>query len=174
MPGKTNRLIRVVSIIPVLLACLCMTHLQAELVKTSKMEALDKKNKFSIERDIFSPIKKNYSKQTRKERIKLPPPPPPVEKPDEGIEKKERNVVNEIKGSIAYEGYALRNSKKLALLSINGEFRVAKDGDQLTEEIKVVTVERTVVTLEVEAQQIEINLKDEEENGDKDESDENY
>ena len=143
--------------------------LQAEIIKLSQLEKLQEekeKKEFSIERDIFSPFKRKIT--TSKMQTELPPPPPPPVKMEEEKVKDEKQdqmqVVNEVLQSVAYEGYVMRNSKQVALLTVNGEFYVVGKDDILMEKIKIINVDKKFITVEVESNVIEINLKGDDEN----------
>ncbi len=143
--------------------------LQAEIIKVSQLKKLQEekeKKEFSIERDIFSPFKRKIT--TSKTQIELPPPPPPLVKMEEEKVKDEKQdqmqVVNEILQSVTYEGYVMRDTKQVALLTVNGEpFIVSKD-DILMEKIKIIKVDKKFITVEVDSNVIEINLKGDDEN----------
>jgi hypothetical protein len=150
---------------------LCIPQLlQAEIIKVSQLEKLQKekeKKEFSIERDIFSPFKRKFKKS--KVQSELPPPPPPAKMEEEEEKVKDEKsdqmqVVNEILQSVAYEGYVMRDSKQVALLTVNGEFFVVGKDDILMEKIKIITVDKKFITVEVDSNVIEINLKGDDEN----------
>ena len=144
--------------------------LQAEIIKVSQLKKLQEegeKKEFSIERDIFSPFKRKITKSKIKAELP-PPPPPPVDREEEKKVKDEKpdqmQVVNEILQNVAYEGYVMRNSKQVALLTVNGEFFVVGKDDILMEKIKIINVDKKFITVEVDSNVIEINLKGDEEN----------
>ena len=143
--------------------------LQAEIIKVSQLEKLQEereKKEFSIERDIFSPFKRKITKSKMQTELP-PPPPPPVKKEEEKVKDEKSNqmqVVNEILQSVTYEGYVMRDAKQVALLTVNGEpFIVSKD-DILMEKIKIINVDKKFITVEVDSNVIEINLKGDDEN----------
>jgi hypothetical protein len=149
---------------------LCIPQLlQAETIKVSQLEKLQKekeKKEFSIERDIFSPFKRKFKKSKAQSELPPPPPPPVKVKDEETKEKKpdQMQVVNEILQSVAYEGYVMRDSKQVALLTVNGEFFVVGKDDILMEKIKIINVDKKIITVEVDSNVIEINLKGDDEN----------
>jgi hypothetical protein len=129
------------------------------------MQELEKtKKEFSIERDIFSPFIKRFNKPG--ENNARPPEPPPVLK-QEIPEKKEPapyDIEAEIRESVTYEGYVIRDAKKLALLSINQEFFVVGIDDMIMEKVKIINIEQRQITVEVDSQRFEIQLKGDDEN----------
>lgn len=143
--------------------------LQAEIIKVSQLKKLQEekdKKEFSIERDIFSPFKRNFKKLNVQPELP-PPPPPPVKREEEKVKEKKADqmqVVNEILQSVAYEGYVMRDSKQVALLTVNGEFFVVGRDDILMEKIKIINVDKKFITVEVDSNVIEINLKGDDEN----------
>lgn len=143
--------------------------LQAEIIKVSQLKKLQEereKREFSIERDIFSPFKRKITKSKMQTELP-PPPPPPVNREEEKVKDEkpdQMQVVNEILQNVAYEGYVMRNSKQVALLTVNGEFFVVGKDDILMEKIKIINVDKKFITVEVDSNVIEINLKGDEEN----------
>lgn len=143
--------------------------LQAEIIKVSQLEKLQEekgKKEFAIERDIFSPFKRKFKKSNVQSELP-PPPPPPVKMAEEKVKDEkpdQMQVVNEIMQSVAYEGYVMRDSKQVALLTVNGEFFVVGKDDILMEKIKIINVAKKFITVEVDSNVIEINLKGDDEN----------
>lgn len=137
-----------------------------EIIKISTLEKLAKEKKeFSIERDIFSPFKKKFPKPGERAEKAFKPPPvvqPMETKKDDGPA--EYDFEAEVRESVIYEGYVIRAAKKLALLSINGEFFVVGIDDIVLEKVKIIDVEKAQITLEVESSKFEIQLKEDEEN----------
>jgi hypothetical protein len=133
-------------------------HLQAEIIKVSKLKGKNKA--FSIKRDIFSPFKGNVG---RKPVMRVEPPPPPKIEEKKPKEVKP-DVAEEISGSVAFEGYVMRNARKLALLTVNGEFFVVGKDDLILDKIKIINVDKEQVTVEVDSTVIEIKLKGDDEN----------
>ncbi|MDQ1353478.1 MAG: hypothetical protein QG657_3784 [Acidobacteriota bacterium] len=143
------------------------TSIKAEIIKASKLEQAEKqkeKKEFNIVRDIFSPFKREFNLKPA-----APPQPLPeeIEKPPEEEKEsrvKERDVAGEVRRRVSFEGYVMREAKKLALLTVDSEFFVAGVNDIVKETIKVVNVEKQFVTLEVEANLIEIKIKGDQDN----------
>lgn len=141
------------------------TPIHAEIIKTSKLEQAEKtkvKKEFTLHRDIFSPFKRvieqNQPTPTRR-------PPEEIKKPPEEENKvKERDVAGEVKRRITYEGYVMWDGRKLALLMVDAEFFAVGVDDFVKETIRIVNIERKFVTVEVEANLIEINIKEDQAN----------
>jgi len=133
-------------------------HLQAEIINVSKLKGKNKE--FSIKRDIFSPFKGNVG---HKPVMRVEPPPPPKVEEKKPKEVK-TDVAEEIRGSVAFEGYVMRDARRLALLTVNGEFFVVGKDDLILDKIKIINVEKEQVTVEVDSTMIEIKLKGDDEN----------
>lgn len=139
--------------------------IRAEIIKASKLEQAEKekgKKEFNIVRDIFSPFKREFNLNPA-----APPQPPPevIQKPPEEENRvKERDVAGEVRRRVAYEGYVMRDAKNLALLTVDSEFFVVGVNDTVKETIKIVNVEKEIVTLEVEANLVEIKIKGDQDN----------
>lgn len=137
------------------------TDLHSEIIDISDLNKGQKEKKeFSIERDIFSPFKGSFSRRP-KEKIELPLPVKPEKKVEEGIKDK----ADEIRESVAFEGYVIRKAKKLALLTINGEFFVVGKDDIVLDKIKIKKVDKKNVTIEIDSNVFEIKLKGDDDNG---------
>lgn len=141
-------------------------HMQAEIIKASKLEQIEKgkenKKEFAIFRDIFSPIKRVI--EPKRAEVSQPPPEELRKKPEEEHRVKERDVTAEIRGRIAYEGYVMRGSERFALLTVDGEFFVVGISDIAKETINIINIETKFVTVQVEANLIEINIKEDQNN----------
>lgn len=144
------------------------TPIRAEIIKTSRLEQTEKekeKKEFNIVRDIFSPFKREFNLKPAAQ----PPQPPPeeIEKSREEEKEsrvKERDVAGEVRRRVSYEGYVMRDARKLALLTVDSEFFVVGVDDIVKETIKVVNVDKQFVTLEVEANLVEIKIKGDQDN----------
>jgi predicted RNA-binding protein with PUA domain len=128
----------------------------AEIIKFSK---LSKGNiDFSFKRDIFYPevssrpgrkvIMEEETRELMEERTR---------EPGERLKKV-------IRQTVLFEGYIEKNDRLIALISANGEFYTVGEGDVVLDNIKVISIEKDKMILEVESQRLEIPLK-----GDKDE-----
>ncbi|UCH96894.1 MAG: hypothetical protein JSV88_08595 [Candidatus Aminicenantes bacterium] len=132
-----------------------------EIIKISKLQQEVKE--FSIKRNIFSPDPMKPVDPGAAPRKALPPP-PPVVKPPEEVKKPDKHLENEIQGSLSYEGYVIKHTKNYALVSMNSEFFAVTTGDMILEKIKIIKIDREAITVEVESQQVEIQIKGDEEN----------
>lgn len=133
-----------------------------EIIKFSSLER--KTKEFSINRDIFSP---DPMKPANPTTFKLPPPPSPEEIKNIQKEKqKEKNIEDEIRQSLFFEGYVIKNSRNCALVSVNGEFYAVGTGDIVLEKIKIVNIEKKNIKVEVDSRVFEIQLKGDDENED--------
>ncbi|MCX6582264.1 MAG: hypothetical protein NT166_18995 [Candidatus Aminicenantes bacterium] len=139
--------------------------IHAEIINASKLEQAEKekgKKEFNIVRDIFSPFKREFNLNPA---APAQPPPEVIQKPPEEENRvKERDVAGEVRRRVAYEGYVMREAKKLALLTVDSEFFVVGIDDTVKETIKIVNVEKKFVTLEVETNLVEINIKGDQDN----------
>jgi len=135
-----------------------------EIILISKLEKSNNLE-FTLKRDIFSPDPIKPADPLAKPIKLLPPPPPPVieKKPEVKIDEKEE-IENQIRGSLFYEGYVLKNSKNFALVSMNGEFYAVTTGDMVQERVKIAKIQREAITVEVKSYSFEIQLKGDEEN----------
>ena len=135
-------------------------HSPAEIIKVSKLSK--EKSEFSVSRDIFSPaaFKPTYAAERFNGRTPPPPPPPKVEE----VKKEAREAMeDELRRSVQFEGYIIKETKSHALVNINGEYYVAAVGDMLmNNQIQVVKVEKKIIVLKAEAKEFEIRLKGDE------------
>lgn len=132
-----------------------------EILDTAKLKK--KTLEFNISRDIFSP-------DTMKPKINQPvvrpkPPPPPVVKPPvkEEIDK-EKEVEEEVQRILFYEGYVIKSTRNVALVSANGEFHAVVAGDIVLDRIKIIKIEKEFIVVEVDDKQIEIQIKGDDSN----------
>ncbi len=140
----------------VILTGVIPADLPAEIIKVSRLKKTQEE--FTVKRDIFSPIKRNSTAP----RPIRPVAPPPVNK--EELKQKDQveidaDVVEEVRSNVIYEGYAFRKGKKVALLTVNGEyFAVAKD-EMVLDKMTVIAITNEAITVDMEGAQIEINVK---------------
>jgi len=126
-----------------------------EIIRFSKLEKEMKK--FAINRDVFSPSPIKPINPAG--RVKLPPLPPPQEIKKKAEEEKEKDIEDEIRRSLFFEGYVIKNSKNHALVSVNGEFFAVAAGDMVLEKITIIKIEKKTIKVEVDAKVFEIQLK---------------
>lgn len=74
----------------------------------------------------------------------------------------QKTIAEEIFQSISYEGYVIKNAKKSALLNVSGEFFMVSEQDQILDKIKVIKIDKNVVTIEYENQPYDIKIKGDE------------
>ena len=135
-----------------------------EIIKRSLLEKKEKLE-FTIKRDIFSPDPMAPVNPMAKGSQPVQPPPLPIIKEPPKVEVDEKTEIeNEIRGSLFYEGYLLKNSKNYALVSMNGEFYAVTSGDMLQDRIKITGIQRKAISVEVQSYSFEIQLKGDEEN----------
>jgi uncharacterized protein YneF (UPF0154 family) len=131
--------------------------LHTDIIKTSQLKK--KQKEFKITRDIFSSFKEDLSKKppVNREQIREIPKKPPKKT----VEQRAEEEREEITSSIKFEGYVIRKSRNLASITINGEFFI---DDIILERIKVVKIEKSHITVEVDKKKYEIKLKGDEDN----------
>lgn len=150
MSGKCIFLTSVMIIF--LLAPFGNTSAYGEIIKISRLKK--GVEEFSYNRDIFSPVPLiPINKADQQYRQVAPPPPPPPPKEED------EDLAEEIRQSVMFEGYIIKDSRSHALLNINGEYFVAAEGDTVAEKIKVVKVTKKHIMVEAESMTIEIMLK---------------
>jgi hypothetical protein len=135
-----------------------------EIIKVSNLP--DKWPEFAISRNIFSPdLMKPMVKPS--ENLRPPQPTPEeIKREREKLEKQQQTLQTEVTGNLFYEGYVYKRSKSCALVSSAGEFFAVLVGDIVLDKIKVIKIEKEVITVEFENSVFEIQLK---EGDDKDE-----
>ncbi len=102
----------------VCLLCLMSFPLQAEEILNMSI-LKEKIKKLSIERNIFSPdIMKPAEPQVRRP-VKVAP--PPIKEPPKPVVM-EKNIEDETRRSVTFDGYVIKQPKNFALISVNGEF----------------------------------------------------
>jgi hypothetical protein len=143
----------------IVIPCILMTGLLllvigsagAEVIKVSKMNR--ETSKFSIKRDIFSPI------PMAPQQNRVPVVRQPLTKPDK--KKVVPDLENEVRRSVFYEGYISKGEKSHALLNVSGEYFVVAEGDTVLQRIEVIKIEKKAIIIEVESRSIEITRKGE-------------
>jgi hypothetical protein len=73
----------------------------------------------------------------------------------------QRSIAEEIAQSVTYEGFILKNAKRLALLNVSGDFFSVGEGDMVLNKIKVVKIAQEKVTIDYDGQEYEIFIKGE-------------
>ncbi len=124
--------------------------LSAEIIKISTL----KKDpaEWRVKRNVFSliPVSQGVSQSRAK-----PAPEPVLEElkpPDPG---------EEVRQTVSYEGFLIRNGKKSGLVSAGGDFLTVSEGDMILERFKVVAVNPGKLVVEYQGQNYEILIKGE-------------
>jgi len=125
---------------------LLTTSLSAELIHFSALNPPRPEPR--VKRNIFSLVSALPAAMQPQTVTPLPPPPPP-----------ERNIAEEIRQSVIFEGYVVKNGKRSAMISSSGEFFIVGIGDTVLEKIKILAISPTQCTVEFEGQPYEIYLK---------------
>ena len=73
----------------------------------------------------------------------------------------QRSIAEEIAQSVTYEGFILKNARRLALLNVSGDFFSVGEGDMVLNKIKVVKIAKEKVTIDYDGQEYEIFIKGE-------------
>jgi hypothetical protein len=130
-----------------------------EIIKISKLKK--EIQKFTIKRNIFSPdiMKPNVPAQrfpttemmrTQKEA-------------ETKVEQEKKSVLQaEIENNFSYEGYVLKDSGNIALVSLNAEFYAVGEGDIVAEKVTIIIIEKETITVEFDNNIFEIQLKGDE------------
>lgn len=123
---------------------------RGEIIHFSKLE---KENRtFAYKRNLFLP-----------ETMTRPSLDPVL--PDKGIqampeEKQiEKEVKDEVRQAVFFEGYIENNNQFIALVSVDGEFFPVAVGDVIMDKIKVIDISKNRIICEVESQEVEIPIK---------------
>ena len=135
---------------PIFVVILLLPFLaQGEVIRLSKLK--QERPPFGMKRDIFSTrslaaeAAADNGAPSREAR-----PPSPLS---------EEELRREVRTSVSFEGYVMKKERRHALLNVNGEFYVVGEGEDVTEAVKVIKIERERIYLEVEGKKIEIPLK---------------
>lgn len=124
---------------------------RAELLKLSLLEK--PAPAFTLKLDIFNGAMPSSGESQPGNQQALPP---------AQVAAAQKTIAEEIYQSISYEGYVIKNAKKSALLSISGEFFMVSEQDQILDKIKVIKIDKNVVTIEYENQPYDIKIKGDE------------
>ncbi len=140
-------------IIAVILMIFIPFLLSGELIKSSKVSNHGKLH-FEIKRNIFSSQKisklRKGSIASRKNDIKK------AELMKE-TEKAETRVI----ASVFYEGFLIKGSKIYALLKVNGQFYISKEGDRIPGNISIKQILEKKIVLEIESSEVSVLKKGE-------------
>jgi hypothetical protein len=123
--------------------------LRAELLKLSLLAK--PAPKFTLKLDIF---------QGRDPADRENGPPAAAMGPAQA-ENLQRTIAEEIQQSITYEGFIVKNGRKLALLNVSGEFFTVGEGEVVLEKIKILKISNDAVIIEYDGQHYDIRIKGE-------------
>jgi len=127
--------------------------MNCELIKTDKI-TIDKDSVFEVKRDIFDLQRKSVL-QDNERKIAESKKEPDVEIKD--TEEKETKVI----ATVFYEGFLLKGDEVYALLKVNSQFFISKEGDKLPDDIVIRRIMKKSVLLEIESNEITILKKGE-------------
>ena len=127
--------------------------LSGELIKSSKVSKHGKLH-FEIKRNIFSPQKisklRKGSIASRKNDIKKAE-----------LMKKRENAETKVIASVFYEGFLIKDNRIFALLKVNGQFYISKEGDRIPGNISIKQILEKRIVLEIEASEVSVLKKGE-------------
>jgi hypothetical protein len=129
-----------------------------EIIKISKLTK--EIQKFTIKRNIFSPdiMKPNVPAPRLPSSEMLR-----TQKEENKVEQENKNVLQEeIENNFSYEGYVVKDSKNIALVSLSAEFYAVGEGDIVAEKITIIIIEKETITVEFDNNIFEIQLKGDE------------
>ncbi len=127
--------------------------LSSELIKSSKITRHGKSG-FEIKRNIFSPQKTN---NLRKGSLAL-------KKSDTrkiDLIKQNKKEETRVIASVFYEGFLVKGNRIFALLKLNGQFYISKEGDRLPGNISVKKIFEKKIVLEIESSEVSVLKKGE-------------
>ncbi|NIM13557.1 MAG: hypothetical protein GTO45_15700 [Candidatus Aminicenantes bacterium] len=130
-----------------------------EIIKISKLTK--EIQQFTIKRNIFSPdiMKPNVPAPQLPSREMLRT----QKEAENKVEQQKKSVLQEeIQNNLSYEGYVVKDSKNIALVSLNGEFYTVGEGDIVEEKITIIIIEKETITVEFDNNIFEIQLKGDE------------
>ncbi|MCP5045568.1 MAG: hypothetical protein GY940_00235 [bacterium] len=128
-----------------------------EILNLSKLEK--KAPEYTIKRDIFSPdpmrpIRNRGPVQPLVEE------PPPVEKiPEKTVAQEQKDMEDEVRRSLSFEGYVIKESRNYALVSASGEFFAVAVDDIVLDRIRILKITNEAITVEIDSNRLEIQLK---------------
>jgi hypothetical protein len=134
--------------VPILLLALG-APLRAELLKLSLLDRPT--HKFMLKLDIFK-----GSDPADLENSPRPGAMGPAQ--EENLQK---SIAEEIQQSITFEGFIVKNGRKLALLNVSGEFFAVGEGEIVLEKIKILEISRDKVIIEYDGLPYDIRIKGE-------------
>jgi len=128
-----------------LLVSLLVLPIHAELLKWNWLQK--PAARFSVKQDLFG-------SGSAAPRIVEPV-------PAAQAEALQNSIAEEIYQSISYEGFIVKNSKRSALLNVSGEFFVVSEQDMILDKIKILKINKDIVTIEYDSLPYDIRIKGE-------------
>jgi hypothetical protein len=122
---------------------------------------MKKPPELSIKRDLFSPDLMTPRVGPNAVTPPVRPPEPKIEESQQVIEK---NIEAETRSRLFFEGYVIKNLKRNAMVTVNGEYIIVGIGDVVLENVKIIKIEKKAITVEVDTKVFEIQLKGDNEN----------
>ncbi len=124
-----------------------------EIIKVSRIKNRDIKE-LKIIRNIFSPNGRigDRGKKVTSDRIDKV-----KTLKNTVVEKKEDKIIT----TVFYEGYLIKGERVFALLKVNGEFFVSKEGDEIPGKIILKRIMEKRIILEIESSEVSISKKGE-------------
>ncbi|MCK4889225.1 MAG: hypothetical protein KAS21_11220 [Candidatus Aminicenantes bacterium] len=144
MSGKTIAAILLI-LIPFLLS--------SELIKSSKVKKHGKLH-FEIKRNIFSPQKTNKFRKGSIASRK-------AENKKAELMKQSKEAETRVIASVFYEGFLIKESRIFALLKVNGQFYISREGDRIPGNILVKKILEKKIVLEIESSEVSVLKKGE-------------
>ena len=144
MSGRIISLILIISI-PFLLS--------SKVIKSSKIDERGNSG-FKIIRNIFSPQKINNLKKRDNLSMKY-------ERSKAELKKQEEKKETRVIATVFYEGFLIKEDRKYALLKVNDQFYISKEGDRIPGNILVKNILKKKIVLEIEASEVSVLKKGE-------------
>ncbi|MGE5340401.1 MAG: hypothetical protein ACM3SY_02860 [Candidatus Omnitrophota bacterium] len=134
---------------------------EKEIIRVSRLDT--KPETVTVKRDIFSPEELLPQSKTS---VPFPVKPSTLRdgQTEENAKPVEESIEDQVRRSIVFEGYVIRNSKSHALVNINSEFIIVGVDDVVMGKVKIKKINRKSLTVEADAKTFEIKLKGENEN----------
>lgn len=124
--------------------------ISSSVIKTENLKKIDK---FMIKRDLFNPYKRfDNDKKTVVKRVEVKP----IKKTEEQ-QVKRNNIEDEVRNNVTYNGYSIRGDKFIAVITVAGESYIVKDNDLVLNKIKILSIDKKEIKIEVE--NLSFNIK---------------
>jgi len=126
-----------------------------EVVHLSRLDGPAKE--LTIHRDLFRPGQSRVEETTR-------PRPMPIPQVPQGEKNASQNPEDRIRRSIAFEGFIRRKGHLTAILSVDGEYFVAAEGEQVLDAVSVEALDEKRMVVLVDGKRHEIPFQGVDEN----------